>query len=140
MTVTATLVNTGDADGEMTVALLVDGGDAGTNRTIDVPAGESVTVNLTRTFAEPGQYSLSVGNTSAGVLMVTAPTPSPPDETPTAGQSPTAQNRTSTPSAETQWDRVTRSSTGTPTAQPLGFLPAVVALLAVAVLVRRRLR
>jgi hypothetical protein len=66
---TATVENRGNATGEATLELRVDG-TVVAQRTVSVAAGERRTVTFTRTFQQPGEYELSVGGTVQTVTPV----------------------------------------------------------------------
>lgn len=70
-TVSATVTNEGNAAVEQTLQLLVDG-EAVDEQTVDLSAGESEEVQFTRSFDDPGEYSVAVDDTEAGTLTVQA--------------------------------------------------------------------
>lgn len=73
-TITATIANTGNASGEYTAELLADGAVVDST-TVTVPAGESATVTFEPGFAEPGTYTVSVGDASATLEVTGAAEP-----------------------------------------------------------------
>ncbi|WP_254864652.1 CARDB domain-containing protein [Halovivax gelatinilyticus] len=78
VTVTATVENTGEAAGEHTLELELDGAveDA---ETVEVEPGETEEVEFTHTFEAAGEYEVSVDGFAAGTVTVNeASTPSPP--------------------------------------------------------------
>ncbi|RLM49282.1 PGF-pre-PGF domain-containing protein [Halorubrum sp. Atlit-28R] len=71
ITVSATLVN--DAGWRVDGAFSVVAGDeVVATRSVSVPPGSTVTTGVTVAFDEPGDYRLTVGNTTAGTLAVSA--------------------------------------------------------------------
>ncbi|WP_255149988.1 PKD domain-containing protein [Halorarius halobius] len=131
VTVSATLENDGDAPGDATVSLSVDGDSVGESRTVRVPANGTATAVFGYSFDEPGTYTLAVGNQTAGTVTVNeAATPETPADTPTPTATPadTGGDETATPSA-TRSATPTRS--GTPTADGGPGFTAVLALVAV---------
>ena len=69
MTISAILENAGDADGEETIELAIDG-EVVDEQTLTVEAGETADVTFDRTFDEPGKYEVSLGDVEAGVVEV----------------------------------------------------------------------
>ncbi|WP_235028074.1 right-handed parallel beta-helix repeat-containing protein, partial [Halorubrum sp. JWXQ-INN 858] len=68
-TIDATVENGGEADGELTVPLEVDGGAVET-KTVTLDAGESADVTFTQTFESAGEFHISVGGVDAGTVTV----------------------------------------------------------------------
>ena len=68
---TATVENVGDAEGSYEVELVVDGQTVETV-TVTLDAGESTTVQFSRTFDDAGEYEIAVDDTHAGTLEVLA--------------------------------------------------------------------
>ena len=68
--VTATVENLGDADGEKSLALSVDGIDVEVE-SVSVGAGETKTVTVTHSFDEAGTFELAVNAAIAGEVTVT---------------------------------------------------------------------
>ncbi|QAU13581.1 PGF-pre-PGF domain-containing protein [Halorubrum sp. BOL3-1] len=128
--VTATVTNEGAADGEATVALLVDGEERADQR-VTVPGDESIEVLFSATVDDPGEYSIAVGGTDAGSLSVVEADATVDD---TDGDGASAETGGDDASEETGGDDAILEE------QTPGFGP-VVALLAVvvaALLARRR--
>lgn len=69
VTVDATVENTGNADGEATIGLLVDG-ETTDERTVSVSANDATTATLSFSPDVAGDYSLSVDDVDAGELSV----------------------------------------------------------------------
>jgi len=67
--VTATVENSGDADGTFTAELQEDGTTVATTD-VTVAAGSTETVTFTRTYDTAGSYDLAVSATTAGTLTV----------------------------------------------------------------------
>lgn len=78
--IAATVENVGDADGEYLARLVVDG-TVVDSRTVTVPAGETRTVTVERTFDAAGEYELVVGDRSRTITVVRPPEPSAEFET-----------------------------------------------------------
>ncbi|MEZ3114692.1 choice-of-anchor D domain-containing protein [Halobaculum sp. MBLA0147] len=99
------------------------------DRLVSIPAGERVTVEYTRSFARPGNYSVSIGEANVGTVSVVDPATLDSTPTPTPGR-----NETTTPSGETPSGTATTprpDGEGTPaegdaTATPGGPRPTVV--------------
>jgi PGF-CTERM protein len=68
VTVTATVENTGRADGQHEVSLSVGGEEVAT-QTVSVAAGETAQVTFDQTFDSGGTYEVSVGDASAEVVV-----------------------------------------------------------------------
>ncbi|QLG27362.1 PGF-pre-PGF domain-containing protein [Halorarum halophilum] len=83
--VTATVENTGGSEGTYTAELLVDG-ETVDQQDVTVPAGESEPVSFTHTFDEAGSYDVTIGDTAAGTVEVTAA--DTPTDTATATETP----------------------------------------------------
>ncbi|MHB9287017.1 PKD domain-containing protein [Halobacteriales archaeon Cl-PHB] len=87
--ISATLRNAGDAEGEFSLGLLVDGSLVESTQAA-VPAGETVTVNLTYRFDTAGEYDLAVNDLASDTLLVRVPDATPePEVTPTPDEPPT---------------------------------------------------
>lgn len=69
VTITATVENTGGAEGEETISLNADG-EVVTSKTVTVAAESTKTVEFTREFAEAGSFGIAVNDVSAGTLTV----------------------------------------------------------------------
>jgi subtilisin family serine protease len=67
----ATLENTGDAEGDFTAELEVDGSVVD-SQTVTISAGNTQTVTFQRTFGQSGDYTISVNGVDAGTLTVSA--------------------------------------------------------------------
>lgn len=72
--VTATLENRGDREGTFYAELRVDGAIVDTEE-VTVGAGETESVAFSGTFAEPGEYDVSVNDVEAGTVLVELPPP-----------------------------------------------------------------
>ncbi|WP_435178703.1 PKD domain-containing protein [Halorussus sp. AFM4] len=120
VTVTATIENTGHADGTREVELTV-GGEVVATKTVSVAADGTTEVTFTRTFDESGVYSVGVGDASAEVVVKGIQT----QTTTEAGSD--SQTTTETTTSD--------SSSGVP---GFGVGVSLVALLAAALLARRR--
>jgi len=72
VTVTATVENTGDADGTYSAELAIDD-TVEESKSVDVDAGEKATVEFTPSFDEAGTYGIAVSGESAGSLTVAEP-------------------------------------------------------------------
>ena len=79
VTITANVENLGDAAGETTIDLAVDG-ETVDERTVQLDAGESTQIEFTRTFDEEGSYEIRVGSVLAGELTVEAEEEPPAEE------------------------------------------------------------
>jgi subtilisin family serine protease len=69
---TATVENTGDAEGTYTAEFRADG-TTRTSTDVTLAAGESTTVSLTAAFDTAGSYNVALSNTDAGTLTVEQP-------------------------------------------------------------------
>ncbi|MFC3959035.1 OmpL47-type beta-barrel domain-containing protein [Halovivax cerinus] len=78
--VTAVVANTGDAAGDRTLELALDGSVVGT-RTVSVPAGERVEARLEHAIDEPGTYEVSVNGEAVGTVTVEEASAESPAET-----------------------------------------------------------
>lgn len=67
--VTAEFTNQGDAAGEHTAELLVDG-DVVATENVSLDAGASESIEFSRTFSESGEYTLAVDGETAGTVTV----------------------------------------------------------------------
>lgn len=92
--VSATVTNDGSGQGTYTAKLTV-GGEVVKTKQVTVAAGESKTVTFSYTPSETGEYSVAVGDVSAGTLTVTAE--DKPDETTTTTEQPPTTDTTTTP-------------------------------------------
>ncbi|MFB6296506.1 MAG: CARDB domain-containing protein, partial [Halobacteriales archaeon] len=118
VTISAAVVNDGEESGSLSVDLVVEGVAVRTTE-VTVPAGGSETVEFSRTFEEPGEFEVAVGDATAGTLTVEA------------GATPTPTEVTTTVT--------TTDDGGIPNIPGFGVGPAVLAiLLAIALLARRR--
>ena len=72
VTVTATVENTGDREGSLSVVVAADGTTEVTGE-VTVPARERRTEEFTYTAAEPGEYDVAVNDVDAGTLTVSEP-------------------------------------------------------------------
>ncbi len=81
VTVSATISNVGNADGNYTAALLADGEQID-ETTVAVPAGESRTVTFDVSFDDAGSYEIRVDDETAGSLGVSAATTPGQDDGP----------------------------------------------------------
>lgn len=70
LTVTATVENTGDQDGDVTIEFYT-GSDAFDTQTVTVGAGNSTTVSATTSFANAGTYEVSVNDLAPTSVTVT---------------------------------------------------------------------
>jgi PGF-pre-PGF domain-containing protein len=89
-TVTASVANEGDLEGSLTLELESDGTVLETE-TVTVGPDETESVSLSHTFAEAGEYDLTVNGEPAGTLVVESTTAEPPAVTtaqPPAGDEP----------------------------------------------------
>lgn len=77
-TVTAAVENAGGAAGERAVAVAMNGSVAG-ERAVALGSGESATVSF-EVSPSPGEYAVSVGNATAGTLVVEAASDDAPAE------------------------------------------------------------
>ncbi|GAB3020258.1 right-handed parallel beta-helix repeat-containing protein [Natronobiforma cellulositropha] len=73
VTITADVENAGDAAGEYTAALEIDGSGVATE-TVSVDAGETESVSFTHAFDTAGAYDVTVDGVEAGTVSVTEPT------------------------------------------------------------------
>ncbi|RQG97246.1 carboxypeptidase regulatory-like domain-containing protein [Natrarchaeobius chitinivorans] len=71
VTITATVENVGEADGELVVPLEVDG-EVADHRTVDLAVGNETDVEFTHAFDSSGEYDVSVGGVGAGTVTVLA--------------------------------------------------------------------
>lgn len=69
--VTATIENTGNAQGSFDAVLQIDGSDVST-QSVTVNAGQTTTVTFDHTFDATGDYTVAVSGTDAGTVEVTA--------------------------------------------------------------------
>lgn len=69
--VTATIENTGNAQGTFDAVLQVDGDDV-TTQSVTVNAGETTTVTFEHTFDATGDHTVAVSGTDAGTVEVTS--------------------------------------------------------------------
>ncbi|WP_247730226.1 OmpL47-type beta-barrel domain-containing protein [Halovivax limisalsi] len=72
--VSVTVANDGDATGERTLELALDGEVVAT-AAVSVPAGETVEATLSHTVDEPGEYEVAVGADVVGTVTVAEPAP-----------------------------------------------------------------
>ena len=121
VSVDATVENDGDTEEHTTVSLTVDG-DVQDDQTVTVPGGDRVDVSFTVDIDEPGEYAVSVDDTSAGELTVL-------EESNDEESSDEEASDEETPSDDPV---VEEQSPG------FGALVALVAMLAAALLARRR--
>ena len=70
--VRTTVENTGDISDDITLELTADG-TALDSETVEVPSGETATINLSHTFESAGERGLSVNGEPAGAVTVQAP-------------------------------------------------------------------
>jgi PGF-pre-PGF domain-containing protein len=70
--VTATIENTGLADGEYTAQITANGDPVAT-RTVTIPLNESETIEVPVSFDQPGEYDIAINGTEVGTLTVVAP-------------------------------------------------------------------
>ncbi|WP_276272972.1 CARDB domain-containing protein [Haloarcula litorea] len=90
--VSATVGNTGTEADEFTAELRVDG-EVRETRSVALDGGETTTVTFTPTFDAAGDYTVAVGNASAGTVTVTSPTESDGDnDEPNSGSSDPADD------------------------------------------------
>jgi PGF-pre-PGF domain-containing protein len=87
--VTATIENTGNAQGSFDAVLQIDGSDVST-QSVTVNAGQTTTVTFDHTFDATGDYTVAVSGTDAGTVEVTA------EDTDTT-TTPTTTTTTTTP-------------------------------------------
>ncbi|MFB6155596.1 MAG: PKD domain-containing protein [Haloferacaceae archaeon] len=120
-TVTATVANDGMGDGDVDVALTVNG-DVVATKTVTLAVGETATVTFAHAFAEAGAYDVSVGDRSLDTVSVAA------------RQATTAESTTTEPTTAEPTTAVRERTPG------FGVVVAVVALLAAALLALRRTR
>ncbi|WP_254861603.1 S8 family serine peptidase [Halovivax gelatinilyticus] len=127
------LRNSGDADGEQTLELAVDGAVVET-ATFDVPAGERIETTLSHAFDEPGTYELAVDGEIIGFVTVEHPADS--DESSDDTEQTDDGDDESEPADDVGDDHVGDDGDGIP-----GFTPvvALIALSAVTLVARRRL-
>nr|WP_269899817.1 pseudomurein-binding repeat-containing protein [Methanothermobacter thermautotrophicus] len=71
ITVSANLKNTGDVNGTYTAELKVNGSVVD-NKTVTVPAGQTVTVQFTRTL-QAGSYNVTIDNLDPAAVSVRSP-------------------------------------------------------------------
>jgi hypothetical protein len=69
---TAAVRNTGDVEGTYDAALQVDGQQA-QSTAVTLDSGESTTVSFEHQFESPGEYTLRVGNATAGTVSALLP-------------------------------------------------------------------
>ena len=81
VTVTAEIANTGDAPGEYTAGLEIDGTVEDTE-TVEVEPGETEVVEFTYTFEDAGEYEVSVDGAAAGTVTVSEASTPPPSPSP----------------------------------------------------------
>jgi|GEM_PF-5455105 PGF-CTERM protein len=126
VTIKATVENSGDLEGSADITLKVAGTEVAT-KSVSLGPGESDIVSFTVTEDTPGTYNVDVNGVTGSFTVKAKPTPTPPPKTPTP---PPATPKPTTPPP---------TPTPTPEKQP-GFeaIFAVVGLLAVAYLLRRR--
>jgi hypothetical protein len=139
--VTAAVTNAGDAPGERTVALTLDG-DPVAERRVDLGTGESTTLSFRVDPSSPGAYAVRVGSADAGQLVVEGSEASPGrDAEGTPGGA-----AASTPAAPSPDDSSvgTPEDVGPPAVEPAGGAPtetlwlvAVVGAVVLLALVRR---
>jgi PGF-pre-PGF domain-containing protein len=70
--VTATIENTGLAEGEYTAQITANG-DTVATRDVTIPANESRTIEVPVSFDQPGEYDIAINGTEVGTLTVVAP-------------------------------------------------------------------
>lgn len=75
-TVTATVENRGDATGEETITLFVDGIDVD-RQTVMLAPGEETRLDFDRTFQLPGEYTIRVGDHTATIVVEEPEAPAP---------------------------------------------------------------
>jgi len=129
-----TIENTGDAGGEFTAALNVNG-EVTRTTTVSIPAGESRTRIFGVSFQEPGEYDLAVNGTAVGTLVVTEETPTPTPTTPTptpTTPTPTTPTATATPTTPTATATPTTDTPTEPDGPPVALIAVIVLLLVIA--------
>lgn len=123
-TITATITNDGTVEGKTTVTLRVDG-ESATDRQLIVDAGETTEATFEQTFEQPGEYTVSVDDVTAGTVSVEQADSETSEDT-GGDQSESSGNST---------DRPTITADDVP---GFGVLVAVIAMLIAALLARRR--
>ncbi|WP_143052172.1 PGF-pre-PGF domain-containing protein [Halobacterium jilantaiense] len=113
--VSVTVDSNVDWQTDVTVAVTANGSTA-TTRRVTVPPRASVTVAVDVAFDTPGDYRLSVGDTSAGTLAVRAPSEDAPSRQTTTDRSPTSTDGPASTRDASTTATTTTSSTATPTA------------------------
>ena len=121
VSVTATVENTGDAEGTTTLALTVDG-ETHDELEVSLSPGERTEAQFTTTFDEAGEYTVAVEGTTAGDLSV--------GDVESSGDDGSTGENSASGSADDE-------SVIEEQAPGFGPVAAVVALLALALLVRR---
>ena len=148
-----TLATDGDQPTNHSLTLRVDG-DPVRTQTVSVPADGTRPLVLTHTFESPGEYTLAIGNQSVGAVTVTGQQTASPTRTTDQTQPPTREETGTetdasagpvttsvpTPSATTAGSPTASLSERTTGAGSPGFglVAAVLAVLAVTLLARRR--
>lgn len=138
--VAVSVTNEGQAAGEWTVPLTVDG-DRVASRTVALEPGESTTVRFDVAADSPGQYAVGADGSDAGTLVVeTAPS------TPAATDTPPATPESTAPAADAPDDTAAPAAgTPTPVAEPgalqvsttAGLVGLLIVLVTVLLAVRR---
>jgi PGF-pre-PGF domain-containing protein len=118
--VTATVENAGTAAGEVRLALTGDGASVD-ERTVVVAAGETTTVTLAASFDAAGEYTLAVGDVTAGTVTVES-----------------ATTQTTTTTTETRTTTTTTTATESGGTPGFGVLGAVGSILLLVLLRSRR--
>jgi PGF-pre-PGF domain-containing protein/PGF-CTERM protein len=171
--ITATVRNTGEADGEYDAQLLIDNRLVTTKPDVQVEANGTAAVLFNYTFDDPDTYKVAVGAAVVNVEVAAQAgggggqppagplTPTPGPGTPTATPGPTTPTATPTPGPGTPTATPTPeppTPTATPTPEPVtptetatppaptttgdgpgfGIVVTLIALIAAALLVRRR--
>ncbi|WP_338739687.1 CARDB domain-containing protein [Haloplanus salilacus] len=143
--VAVSVTNEGQAAGEWTVPLTVDG-DRVANRTVALAPGESTTVRFDVAADSPGEYVIGADGSDAGTLVVEA-APSTATDAPPATPEPTAPAVDSDESTDGTDDTAAPAAVGTPTpvAEPgalqvpttVGLVGLLIVLIATLLAVRR---
>jgi hypothetical protein len=118
-TVTAEVTNAGDAPGERTVALALDG-DPVAERRVDLGPGESTTLSFGAEPSSTGTYDVRVGSADAGRLVVEGAETDTGDEGETPSEAGASPPATSTPGDSSVG---TPEDVGTPAVEPAGGAP-----------------
>lgn len=132
---TVTVRNDGAAERSYDATISLDG-EVVHSKTVTVPAGETVDVDVAYEMTNPGEYDLSVGGTDQGVLLVESASDSSDAETTDGERESTT---TATDDAGTTQPAASTTEPGAPTPGP-GPVVAVLALVlgASLLVVRRR--